>query len=625
MAAYFLFNSNHDSLVMSDVSSDETNLGTDLSEDSWSSPSPETESSDEDYIPSEESNDINLTDDTPHTTLHREPATTESDTTTTTEDLDIDITENNNSKEDTPTSPEVVLPPTPRPPSPETTYTVEVTENQSTDDAVARFVKIIEEQNRLLAQALEIQSQLTSHAPAPTSISPTPISAAISSTIPSTNISAPDRNIPSNDIVVHLPIGITPTTVTVAPANTIISTNSNQNKSSTENIQQFPARGFKRRNRQEPEATESITPPQKLAAIETAPKLKKALPAPAIEPKPQTRLTLPPPRDTPDETSNSPRNPQDQSLTQIEPVTSFVALPHPSYAPPFTFSSIALYPSPSKTSLHSLLVYDLPADTDSMVASTQYPSFFQPIPLKLNTVMQGISLLSNSTDVPKTLKQAQTHPESSEWKEACLRELKAFKDHKTYELMPLPKGRKPLGSRWVFSIKSTGLKKARLVAQGYTQQEGIDYTETFAPVVRYDSVRVFLALSACLRLLIHQMDVDTAFLNSKIDSEVYVRQPPGFVNTEYPDYVWKLNGGMYGLKQAPLLWNSHINRTLQDAGFQRHDGDFGLYFKKTTEGLVLVALYVDDILIAAPSSRLLNKVKSLLTSTYSMKDLGVVC
>ena len=120
----------YDSLAMSDASPDETNLGTGLSYDSWSSPSPETESSDEDYIPSEESNDVNLTDDSPHTTLHREPATTESDTTTTTEDLDIDITENNNSKEDTPTSPEVVLPPTPRPPSPETTYTVEVTENQ---------------------------------------------------------------------------------------------------------------------------------------------------------------------------------------------------------------------------------------------------------------------------------------------------------------------------------------------------------------------------------------------------------------------------------------------------------------------------------------------------------------
>ena len=254
----------------------------------------------------------------------------------------------------------------------------------------------------------------------------------------------------------------------------------------------------------------------------------------------------------------------------------------------------------------------------------QRPRLLPSSPLALNAALQGMSLLVQSPSVPTTLKQAQAHSESGAWKEACLRELRAFRDHHTYDLVPLPEGQKPLGSRWVFTVKSSGLKKARLDAQGYTQQEDIDHTETFAPVVCYDSARVFLAVSARLRLLIHQMDVDTAFLNSKIDSEVYVRQPPGFVNTEHPDYVWKLNGGRHGLKQAPLLWNSHINRTLQDAGFQRHDGDFGLYFKKTTEGLVLIALYVDDTLIAAPSSRLLDKVKSLLTSTYSMKDLGVV-
>ena len=513
---------------MGEAPPDKTNLGTGLSDNSWSSSSPESAPSDEDYIPSEGSSDVNLTDDPPYTTLRREPATAKSDTTTTTEDSEIDIIEDKISKEDTPESPEVALPPTPRPPSPETTYTVEVTENQSTDVAVDRFVKIIEEQNRLLAQALEIQSQLTSHAPtlSPTSIVPTPTSTGIPSTIPSTNISTSDRNIPTNNVVVHLPVGIKPTAVTIAPANTLISTNSSQNTSSAENIQQYSARGFKRRNTQEPGATESVTPPQKLAAIEAASTLKRALPAPvannttrdvpqplAIESKPQIHLALHPPRDTPDETSTTLRNPHDRPLAQVEPVTSFVALPHPSYAPTFTSSSVAIYPSPSETSSHSLLVYDLPANANSMVTSTKYPSFLQPIPLNLNTVLQGISPLANACTVPKTLKQAQAHPESSEWKEACLRELKAFQDHKTYELMPLPEGRKPLGSRWLFSIKSTGLKKARLVAQGYTQQEGIDYTETFAPVVRYDSVRLFLALSDCLRLPIHQMDVNTAFLN----------------------------------------------------------------------------------------------------------------
>ena len=121
-------NGNHDGLAMSDASSDGINLGASLSDDSWPSPSPKTEASDEDYIPSEGSSDVNLTDDSPYTTLHREPATTESDTTT--EESDIDVTENKTSKEDTSASPEVVLPPTPRPPSPETTYTVEVTESQ---------------------------------------------------------------------------------------------------------------------------------------------------------------------------------------------------------------------------------------------------------------------------------------------------------------------------------------------------------------------------------------------------------------------------------------------------------------------------------------------------------------
>ena len=168
------------------------------------------------------------------------------------------------------------------------------------------------------------------------------------------------------------------------------------------------------------------------------------------------------------------------------------------------------------------------------------------------------------------------------------------------------------------------MPKARLVAQGHRQIEGIDYTETFAPVVRYDSVRMFLAVSACLRLTIHQMDVNTAFLNSPIDETVYVCQPPCFLGAQHPDYVWKLKGAMYGLKQAPLLWNQHINATLSKLGFRRHEGEYGLYFKKYPEGLVLVALYVDDLLIAAASPRLVSQVKRQLQSVYAMKDLGPV-
>ena len=242
----------------------------------------------------------------------------------------------------------------------------------------------------------------------------------------------------------------------------------------------------------------------------------------------------------------------------------------------------------------------------------------------LTAVVSGLALLQASSAAPSTIKQALSGPDADAWRQACQRELQAFKEHNTYELVPLPADHRALGTRWVLTIKGKNMPKARLIAQGHRQIEGIDYTETFAPVVRYDSVSVFLALSACLRLTIHQMDVNTAFLNSPIDETVYVRQPPYFLDAQHPDYVWKLKGAMYGSKQAPLLWNQHINATLSKLGFRRHEGENGLYFKKCPQGLVLVALYVDDLLIAAASTRMVRQVKCQLQSVYAMKDLGPV-
>lgn len=242
----------------------------------------------------------------------------------------------------------------------------------------------------------------------------------------------------------------------------------------------------------------------------------------------------------------------------------------------------------------------------------------------LSAICHGLALSSLSGTLPKTIQAALSSKDAKLWKEACLKELSAFYSHGTFDLVPLPKDRRALGSRWVFTEKSGGVKKSRLVAQGHTQKAGIDYTETFAPVVRYESVRVYLTIAASLNLTIHQMDVDTAFLNSELDEDVYVKQPPGFISTKHPDWVWKLKKGMYGLKQAPLLWNHHIHATLSKAKFIRHDGDYGIYFKHTTEGLLLIALYVDDLLIAAPTPKAMNFAKRILSTTYSMKDLGKV-
>ena len=170
------------------------------------------------------------------------------------------------------------------------------------------------------------------------------------------------------------------------------------------------------------------------------------------------------------------------------------------------------------------------------------------------------------------------------------------------------------------------MPKARPVAQGHRQIEGIDYTETFAPGVRYDAVRVCLAISACLRLTVRQMDVNMAFLYSPIDDAVtvYACQPLQFVDPAHPDYVWQLKGAMYGLKQAPLLWNQYIHTTLTKLGFRRHEGEYGLYFKRIPAGQVVVALYVDDLLIAASNKTIVGNVKCQLSRIYSMKDLGPV-
>ena len=210
--------------------------------------------------------------------------------------------------------------------------------------------------------------------------------------------------------------------------------------------------------------------------------------------------------------------------------------------------------------------------------------------------------------VPSTTKQALTGPDARAW-------YQVFKDHKIYRLVPLPLNRGALRTRWVLTIKGENMPKGRLVAQGHHQIEGIDYTETFAPVVRYVSVRVFLAPSACLRLTIHQMDVNTAFLNSPIDDAVtvYVPQPPQLVDPVHPDYMWQLKGAMYGLKQAPLLWNQHIHTTPTKLGFRRHEGEYGLYFRRIPNGLAMVALYIDCLLIAAPNETIVGNVKLQLS------------
>ena len=166
---------------------------------------------------------------------------------------------------------------------------------------------------------------------------------------------------------------------------------------------------------------------------------------------------------------------------------------------------------------------------------------------------------ATSTVEPKSMKDAQLRDDWNLWYDAALTEYTQMLAHNTWELVPLPKGRKPVGSKWVFKIKekadgSIERYKARIVAQGFSQKPHLDYTETFAPVAKFASLRSILAISAIEDLELHHMDVSSAFLNGDLDEEIYMSQPEGFVQPGQEHLVCRLRKSLYGLKQSPRQW-----------------------------------------------------------------------
>ncbi|GJR94049.1 retrovirus-related pol polyprotein from transposon TNT 1-94 [Tanacetum coccineum] len=194
-----------------------------------------------------------------------------------------------------------------------------------------------------------------------------------------------------------------------------------------------------------------------------------------------------------------------------------------------------------------------------------------------------------STIEPKNVNEALG---DESWIVAMQEELNQFIANDVWELVPQPKNMTIIGTKWVFRNKldENGIvsrNKARLVAQGYNQQEGIDYDETYAPVARLESIRILLAYACALDFKLFQMDVKSAFLNGFINEEVYVAQPPGFIDFKKPDHVYKLKKALYGLKQAPKAWYDRLK-----AFFIKHEYKMGmvdntLFTKKKSSNLII--------------------------------------
>ena len=253
-----------------------------------------------------------------------------------------------------------------------------------------------------------------------------------------------------------------------------------------------------------------------------------------------------------------------------------------------------------------------------------------------------------TTDVPNTYKQAVSSPDAKFWNGGIDAEVHSIRKHNTWRLVFRKSAgdRRVFTTRWIFNKKfkvdekgnSVPFAKGRCVVRGFQQVQGVDYDETFAPVVKYASIRALCAEVAKQDLELEQMDVVTAFLDGDIDEDIYIEIPEGFeitkedvahlnlpddVDIKSLDLVCKLDKSMYGTKQAPRCWNKKINSVLAgELGFTRSEGDPCLYVRNTDEGVIMIALYVDDLLIAAKSKSQTSWVKKMLNDRFDMKDLG---
>jgi hypothetical protein len=206
-------------------------------------------------------------------------------------------------------------------------------------------------------------------------------------------------------------------------------------------------------------------------------------------------------------------------------------------------------------------------------------------------------------------------------------EYRALLANQTWDLVPRPSGCNVVTGKWIWTIKRRAdgtleCYKARWVLLGFTQRPGVDYEETFSPVVKPATVRTVLSLALSRSWPVHQLDVKNAFLHGTLTETVYRSQPAGFVDSSCPGVVCRLNKSLYGLKQAPRAWYSRFATFLLTLGFVEAKSDTSLFIYHHADGVAYLLLYVDDIVLIASSSQLLQRIITSLQQEFAMKDLG---
>jgi hypothetical protein len=225
---------------------------------------------------------------------------------------------------------------------------------------------------------------------------------------------------------------------------------------------------------------------------------------------------------------------------------------------------------------------------------------------------------------PPTYKIASQLPQ---WQDAMTSEFQALQRQNTWTLVPSSSTQNLVGCRWVYKLKrnsdgSIARYKARLVAKGYHQQQGMDYDETFSPVVKPATVRLILSIAAQQNWSLKQLDVSNAFLHGLLKENVYMQQPPGFIDPQYPKHVCQLQKALYGLKQAPRAWFERFTSHLLTMGFTPSLADPSLFLYRQGSTVVYLLLYVDDIIVTGNQPTVVQSLITKLAQEFDIKDLG---
>jgi hypothetical protein len=256
-------------------------------------------------------------------------------------------------------------------------------------------------------------------------------------------------------------------------------------------------------------------------------------------------------------------------------------------------------------------------------AGGRWPGRIRKEPDRFAYNVKGVSKIG-TFDWPASIQEALKREDADLWVEAINSELRSIFEKQVYEECDLPPGKKALSTKMVLNIKRDQFDnitkyKARLVVRGFLQEEGVDFSEVFAPTAQTASFRVWTSVAAQLRYEIHQIDVCTAFLNGELEEEVYVKLPSSICTSKK---VWKLKRALYGLKQAARMWNEKLCKELTGFGYVQSQTDPCLFFKGSGANVVYLLIHVDDAIIVGPKPSI-DEAKAALASVFDIKDMGL--